>query len=179
MTTEHDHDDVLQAELREALQAELARMAPDAGLDRLHARLQADAAHAATPAAAPAGWRAALRGWFTRWPTALASLVIVVQAGLLGWQAHRTPDDGLAWRGTDIGGLGGVPDAASTATLAVRFAPQAPLSEITALLQGLQAQAIAGPDADGHWTLAVPLTRRDASLARLRASPLVQSVTGL
>jgi hypothetical protein len=163
-----ESDADLHAALREGLQAALAQTDPEAGLARLHARLHADSAH--TPARPPTHWRTALRGWFTHWPTALASLVIVLQAGLLAWQT-QPPHDDVAWRSTGLEALG------SSAMLRVRFAPQAPLQAVTTLLHSLQAEAVAGPDADGLWTLAVPTAQRDAALAQLRASPLVQAAT--
>ena len=146
-------DAALRATLRNALQDELAQMPPDAGLAELHMRLQADTAHA--PAASLPSWRAALRAWFTQWPTALASVVIVLPT----------------WRSTSVGTLGSAP----TALLAVRFAPQAPLADVTTLLHTLQADAVAGPDETSRWTLAVPIAQRDSALARLRASPLVDA----
>jgi hypothetical protein len=167
-------DAALRATLQHALQAELVQIDPEAGLAQLHVRLRADAAHAP---AAPAGrsWRAGLRQWFTRWPSALASLVIVLQAGLLAWQFHPTdmpqnPD--LTWRSTGLDALGPAP-----MQLQVRFAPQATVQAITALLGDVQSQAIAGPDASGQWTLAVPAAQAAAALARLRASPLVQAAS--
>ena len=57
----------------------------------------------------------------------------------------------------------------------VRFAPQAPLADVTTLLHTLQADAVAGPDETSRWTLAVPIAQRDSALARLRASPLVDA----
>ncbi len=132
------------------------------------AGLQADTAHA--PAASLPSWRAALRAWFTQWPTALASVVIVLQSGLLLWQA-QTPNDVPTWRSTSVGTLGSAP----TALLVVRFAPQAPLADVTTLLHTLQADAVAGPDETSRWTLAVPIAQRDSALARLRASPLVDA----
>ncbi|WP_295955725.1 hypothetical protein [Rhodoferax sp.] len=167
-----DPDAALQATLRAALHTELAHMDPEAGLAQLHARLKADTAHIPSPLGASAGWRDALRGWFTRWPTALASLVIVLQAGLLAWQM-QPPQQDVIWRGTGVDALGSAPNA----LLVVHFAPQAPLQAVTTLLHSLRAEAIAGPDEDGLWTLAVPTTQRDAALAQLRASPLVQAAT--
>ena len=161
-------DAALRASLRNALQDELAQMPPDAGLAELHARLQADTAHA--PAAPRATWRGALRDWFTQWPTALAGLVIVLQSGLLLWQA-QTPPEAPTWRSTSVGTLGSAP----TALLVVRFAAHAPLAEVTTLLHTLQAEAVAGPDEAGRWTLAVPNAQRDTALARLQASPLVDA----
>ena len=161
-------DAALRATLRNALQDELAQMPPDAGLAELHMRLQADTAHA--PAASLPSWRAALRAWFTQWPTALASVVIVLQSGLLLWQA-QTPNDVPTWRSTSVGTLGSAP----TALLVVRFAPQAPLADVSMLLHTLQADAVAGPDETSRWTLAVPSAQRDSALARLRASPLVDA----
>ena len=167
---DHDADTALHTTLRHALHAELAHMDPEAGLAQLHARLQADAAHA--PVAGSTPWRTALRNWFTRWPTVLASLVIVLQAGLLAWHAVPPAPD-VAWRGTGVDALGSAPSA----LVVVHFAPQAPLQAVTALLQSLRAEAIAGPDEDGLWTLAVPTAQRDAALVQLRASPLVQAAT--
>jgi hypothetical protein len=166
--SDKDPDAALQASLRAALHAELAQTDPAAGLAQLHARLRADTAHA--PLRTQPDWRAALRGWFTQWPTALASLVIVLQAGLLAWQA-QPPVEGVAWRGTEVNVLG------NTAVLRVRFAPQAPLQAVTTLLHQLQADVLAGPDADSLWTLTVPAGQHDAALAQLRASPLVQAAT--
>ncbi len=167
---DNNADAALHATLRNALHAELAHMDPEAGLAQLHARLQADAAHA--PVRPPAPWRVALRGWFTRWPTALASLVIVLQTGLLAWHMVPPAPD-VAWRGTGVEALGSAP----TALVVVHFAPQAPLQAVTVLLQSLRADTIAGPDKDGLWTLAVPTVQRDTALAQLRASPLVQAAT--
>lgn len=171
-----DPDAALQATLREALRTELAHMDPEAGLAQLHARLKADTAHMPSPPVASAGWREALRAWFTRWPTALASLVIVLQAGLLAWQMQPQKQDqeqDVTWRGTGVDALGSAPNA----LLVVHFAPLAPLQAVTTLLHGLHAEAIAGPDEDGLWTLAVPTAQRNAALAQLRASPLVQAAT--
>lgn len=168
-------DAALHAALRGALQEELASMAPNDGLADLHARLRADAAQAAHAApvarlATAADWRSAVYGWFTRWPTALASLVIVLQAGLLVWQA-ATPPQPVTWRGTDPAALG----SAATALVVVRFAPQATVADVASLLQQVQAEAVAGPDAEGRWTVAVPSTQREAAVASLRASALVHA----
>jgi hypothetical protein len=168
--SDEETDAALRDTLRQALHAELAKIDPAQGLTQLHARLQADAAHA--PAATPTSWRDGLRRWFSRWPTALASLVIVLQAGLLAWQAYIPRADSVAWRGPGVDAL-----EPATARLMVHFAPLARLQEVNALLHSLQAEAIAGPDATGQWTLAVPTAQGDAALARLRASPLVQSAT--
>ena len=165
--TRHNADDAdLHTALRSALQEELAQMAPDNGLAELHARLRADAAH--TPVRPPVTTLAALRDWFTRWPTALASLIIVVQAGLLAWQMQ--PEQEAAWRGVVVTGVNGTP----MTTLAVRFTPQASLQTLGDLLNQLQTTATAGPDANGVWSLRVPTTRHKAALSILRASPIVQ-----
>lgn len=167
-----DSDTALQAMLRDGLNAELARINPETGLAQLHLRLRADAAHTPSPVLRPASRRDALLGWFTHWPTALASLVIVLQAGLLAWQA-QPGQDGVAWRSTGVDALG----SAATARLTMHFSPQAPVQAVGTLLHSLQAEIVAGPDAGGQWTLAVPVAQRDAVLARLRASPLVQDAT--
>lgn len=167
--TEPSADDAaLRATVRNALQDELAQMPPDAGLAELHARLQADTAH--VPMANLPSWRHTLRTWFNQWPTALAGLVIVLQSGLLLWQA-QTASNTPVWRSTSVRTLGSAP----TELLVVRFAPQAPLADVTTLLHSLQAEAVAGPDDQGRWTLAVPSTQRDTALTSLRASPLVDA----
>jgi hypothetical protein len=165
-----DNDLGLRAALREGLQAELAQIDPEAGLDRLHARLRADAAHA--PVRVATDWRSALRGWFTRWPTALASLVIVLQAGLLGWQTVR-PVDETAWRGIVTPGDNKVPHT----VLAVRFAPQATVQSLGGLLVQLQATVLSGPDEDGIWRFSVPTVQHKAALSALRAHPTVLDAT--
>ncbi len=163
-----DGDLGLRAALREGLQAELAQIDPTAGLDRLHARLRADAAHA--PVRVASDWRSALRGWFTRWPTALASVVIVLQAGLLGWQAQTVrPVDATAWRGMGTPGDNKVHHT----VLAVRFAPQATVQSLGGLLVQLQATVLSGPDEDGIWRLTVPTVQHKAALSVLRAHPSV------
>ena len=86
---------------------------------------------------------------------------------MAGANAERRP----TWRSTSVGTLGSAP----TALLVVRFAPQAPLADVTTLLHTLQADAVAGPDETSRWTLAVPIAQRDSALARLRASPLVDA----
>jgi hypothetical protein len=166
-----DTDAALRTSLQQGLHAELAHIDPEAGLAQLHTRLQADAAHAPVRAPQPA-WHDSLRRWFTRWPTALASLVIVLQAGLLAWQNHAPQEAAVAWRGAEIDAL-----RAGTTAVVVQFAPQASLQEVSALLHSLQAEAVAGPDARGQWTLALPATQAEAALASLRASPLVHSAT--
>lgn len=165
---DNETDATLQATLRDALHAELAQINPEAGLAQLHARLQADTAH--TPVTRPAPWLDALRGWFFQWPTALASLIIVLQAGLLAWQAQPRPaDDQAGWR--SMGMAGAYPPPMSI--LAVRFAPQTNVQTMGVLLVQLQAAVVAGPDADGIWYLSVPTTQHKAALSTLRAAPSV------
>lgn len=169
-----DNDPDLRAALREGLQAELAQIDPEAGLDRLHARLRADTGHA--PVRVTTDWRSALRGWFTRWPTALASVVIVLQAGLLGWQAQTVrPVDETAGRGIVTPGDNKLPHT----VLAVRFAPQATVQSLGGLLVQLQATVLSGPDEDGIWRLSVPTVQHKAALSALRAHPSVLDAAAL
>lgn len=131
-------DQRLREILREALDAEAAAMAPDAGLAQLHQRLR------------PTSWWRRLR-----WPTvpalapwaitALASLC-VAQAWLL-WRPHDTAADQLQWR--SLPGM----EARPAATLRARFAPGASIEQLSAALTQAGATMVAGPLADGSYLL--------------------------
>lgn len=137
-------DQRLRAMLREALDAEAAAMAPDAGLAQLHQRLR------------PASWWRRLR-WptfptFPTFPTlapwaitALASLC-VAQAWML-WRPHDTAADQLQWR--SLPGM----EAQSAATLRAHFAPGATVEQVSAALTQAGAAIVAGPLADGSYLL--------------------------
>ncbi len=170
-------DTTLQTTLRDALHDELAHTNPEAGLAQLHARLRADAAHAPPPTPPHVRWRRAVGHWFTQWPTAIASLVIVLQAGLLAWQAPPQQEDGVAWRSVGVDEL-----RAPTLLFAVRFNPQATVQAVQALLASLGASAVGGPDADDTWLIAlpaasVPAKQQEQALAALRASAVVRTAT--
>jgi len=132
-----------------------------------------------TPAAAPPP-RAAndgpwlrLRRWlgadgWVRPAFALLALVVVVQNLVLPGGTGDA-DDELRFRG--------LPEAASdapTADLALSFRPDVRMEDVQRLLQSLQAEVVAGPDARGTWYLRVPDVT--ASRAALAASPLVGAV---
>ncbi|MGK5024287.1 hypothetical protein [Janthinobacterium sp. RB2R34] len=128
-------DQRLRDMLREALDAEAAAMAPDAGLAQLHQRLRP-----------PAWWRR------LRWPTlapwavtALASLCLA--QGWMLWRTHDSAADQLQWR--SLPGM----EVRGTATLRARFAPGATVEKVNAALTQAGAGIVAGPLADGSYLL--------------------------
>jgi len=134
----------------------------------------ADAAPAAAPprAADDGPWQR-LRRWlgadgWVRPAFALLALVVVVQNLVLPGGAGDA-DDALRFRG-----LPGAATEAPTADLALSFRPDVRMADAQRLLQSVQAEVVAGPDARGTWYLRVPDVT--ASRAALAASPLVGAV---
>ena len=77
---------------------------------------------------------------------ALASLLILVQAGGLVWLAQR-PVDGTAMRGVG---------AVVCPAVLIRLRPQATMGELTRVLSQAQARVVDGPDGAGNYRLAGP-----------------------
>jgi hypothetical protein len=115
------------------------------------------------------GWWGSIRRWFGAdgWMrpafAALALVVVVQNAGLLG---QRAEDDEVRFRSAP-------PPAAAPAQLVVRWKPDARAEDTARLLQSISANVVGGPGADGAWRLRVPDPVQ--SLAALAASPLVAS----
>jgi hypothetical protein len=164
-----------QRQLRELMRVPASvEYSPQAGWQKLRARIDAVETADAVPAAARRiGWRPRSR------PTAWLAAAVVVQsvalaaiagAGLLGWSMsdsasrYRTLTSTAADRGV---------------RLRVVFAPSVTLGDLGDLLRANRLQAIAGPSDAGLFTLAMQPTDADAEaqravLARLRADPRVR-----
>ncbi len=130
------------------------------------------AGRVASPPASSGAW-ARLRGWLGGdglWRPALAALALVVVVQNVGLLArHGEEDDAVRFRAAPAAG----PDAAQ-GDLVLRFRPDASAAEAAQLLRSAGAQVVAGPDAQGRWTLR--LVQPGEGLAVLRGSPLVDAV---
>lgn len=170
-------------QLRSALRDEAAR--EDTG--PAWQRLQQQQLHPAAPpraardeAPARASVWAALRTFLhaalgARPALALASLVIVVQAGAIGWllQTPRAAEDAPVWRGVSPATL----QEAPRAQLLLQLAPEASAQALAPLL----APQAGGPrqlslGADGRWRLSLPADEAAAALAVAQRLPAVQQV---
>lgn len=170
-------------QLRSALRDEAAREDTGPAWQRLQQQLH-PAASAPTrgPDKGPARasmW-AALRAFLhatlgARPALALASLVIVVQAGAIGWllQTPRAAEDAPAWRGVSPATL----QEAPRAQLLLQLAPEASAQALAPLL----APQAGGPrqlslGTDGRWRLSLPADEAAAALAVAQRLPAVRQV---
>lgn len=170
-------------QLRIALRDEVAREDTGPAWQRLQRQLHAEPAvpqTAARPAAREARWWRGLGARFgqsgLRPALALASLVIVVQAGAIGWLLHAQggPENEAAWRGLGPAVL----QEAPRAQLLLQLAPDASLQALAPLLD---AQA-GGPrllsqTTDGRWLLSLPAEEVPAALALARGLPAVRQAS--
>ena len=170
-------------QLRSALRDEAAHEDTGPAWQRLQQQLH-PAASAPTrgpdkrPARAPvwAALQSFLRATLGARPAlALASLVIVVQAGAIGWllQTPRAAEDAPAWRGVSPATL----QEAPRAQLLLQLAPEASAQALAPLL----APQAGGPrqlslGADGRWRLSLPADEAAAALALAQRLPAVQQV---
>lgn len=169
-------------QLRSALRDEAAREDTGPAWQRLQQQLHPAAppraARNEAPARAPV-W-AALRSFLhaalgARPALTLASLVIVVQAGAIGWllQTPRATEDTPAWRGVSPATL----QEAPRAQLLLQLAPEASAQALAPLL----APQAGGPrqlslGADGRWRLSLPADEASAALAVAQRLPAVRQV---
>jgi hypothetical protein len=148
-------------------------IAQDLGLARLRSRIKADTYKtptAAVPAERPSLW-ARLQQWLAQpqWTTAMGVLVLA-QAGLIGWLATATGphgDDGSTTRSVGV---------AQVHTLRVSFRPGASELEIRAALVASAARIVGGPTQIGEYWIASDLTSLDEIRAALLKSYVVVSM---
>ena len=106
-----------------------------------------------------------MAGWLAQPAGALATVLIVGQAGWIAWQA-RTPEPAdLSWRGTDAALLAEAP-----ARLAFTVADTAAVPVLQAVLSG-QPQWRLSASGAGTWLLEVPAADAALALGRLQAHP--------
>ncbi|RYF78298.1 MAG: hypothetical protein EOO29_19820 [Comamonadaceae bacterium] len=129
------------------------------------------------PAASAAGWGERLRGWLVGsggsglWrpaATALALVLVVQNAAMLGF--GTAGDDSVRLRGT--GAVPTQPQAATAPDLRIAWRPGTDMAAAAALLRQADAQVIAGPDAQGTWSL--QLLHPEEGRRVLQSSALVE-----
>ena len=137
------------------------------------------AARAARPAPAPASAPArapAPRAWFTGMGRIAAQLVLISGLGLgvmlaLGHDRQPATPGAPTEASADYRVLGDASRAAPAANALVRFAPGIDAAQAAALARTAGASMVGAPSAAGTARLAIAPARRDAVLARLRATP--------
>lgn len=143
-----------------------------ASLSRIEARIRAEREwQAATEAARRPARRA---GWFGGLGFALGAAAALAIVGLTP-RGFWSADDGASLEA--LSGSAAPGATAGRAVFTVAFRPGVPLAEAGRLAQTIGGEFVGGPSALGLWRLAVPRAEREAALARLRASPLVEAVT--
>jgi hypothetical protein len=165
-------------------------------MQKLFAAIDAEPAQAASP---PRGLAASLLGFFDTlspralaWSAGLGVLLVLAQAGIIAAVLLRSPPATLQTASLDFNRLERAapapPSAALTRALApqaaaapvralVRFAPDTPISDITALLDRYQASIVDGAKG-GMLTLRLgdrPMSREDADglIARLQREKII------
>ena len=102
------------------------------------------------PAASWLAWLASLWGKLQPAVLALASVVIMLQAGGLVWLSSKQT-------ATDVETMRG--GAAQTCpAVVVRFTPNTPMADVSQILTQAQASIVSGPDAAGFYRLVGPAT---------------------
>lgn len=110
-------------------------------------------------------WKSALAANESRWLRALACVQLVVIA-VLALLLVQPGDDDASYRGLGAAGQ-------AQGNLVVVFNPGTPEGELRRILHAADARVVDGPTVTDAYVLAVPPSRRAATLARLRAEPAV------
>lgn len=159
----------LMADVKLAVDAELAQMDGTRGLDTLRLRIRADAVPA-RPVPRSGWWQRLFdRPWVVQGAMATLALVCGAQGWMLARQAatDTAPRADVAWRAAPLS------IAAPGANLRVSFAADASLEQVEAALAHAHARLVAGPVVPHAYLLQaddVP-----AALAQLRASAIVRA----
>jgi anti-sigma factor RsiW len=133
-------------------------LAPSA---RLHAEVMARVRESPPTAPTPLQSFAEALQWLLRpkWAPALAALLIVVQAGALGWFVLQgSPQPEVRTRSVE----------AAAARIRVVFNPNATEAEIRAALTALGGRIVDGPSADGVYVIELPAVEPTILSQRLR-----------
>ncbi len=171
-----DRDDAWHARAAEMLRAASPPFDPARSQARLEARIRAEREWAAatrrTDAPAARGRRTS---WFVGgWGFALGAAAALAVIGLTPrgfWSDAGEPSLEA------LSGRPGVSVPAERSILTLAFRPGVPLAEAGRLVMEAGGEFVGGPSALGLWRVSVPRTDREAALARLRASPLVEAVS--
>jgi hypothetical protein len=155
------------ADVRAAVGAQMAAMDSEAGLEELKRRIAVAPRDAASKVSPPmAGWWRRMLG--IRLAPAWTPLVMASLAGVCvvqGWMLYSAPDAGVAWRGAPLS------VAAPAANLEVRFAADASLAQVEAVLIQAGARIVTGPQGGQRYLLQADDPA--AALAQLRDSSAV------
>jgi hypothetical protein len=128
---------------------------------RLHARVMARVRESQPAAPSPLQSFAESFQWLLRpkWVPALAAMLIVVQAGALGWFALQgSPQPEVRTRSVE----------AAAARIRVVFNPRATEAEIRAALTALGGSIVDGPSPDGAYVVELPAVEPMVLSQRLR-----------
>lgn len=159
----------MMADVKMAVDAELAQMDSMRGLDTLHARIRADTVPA-RPRPRSSWWqRVFAQPWLAQGVMATLAVVCVAQGWMLA-RPHATDgatDATVAWRAAPL------TVAAPGANLRVRFAADASLEQLEAALALAHARLVAGPL--GQHTYLLQADDASAALLQLRASAIVRA----
>jgi anti-sigma factor RsiW len=94
-----------------------------------------------------------------KWAPALAAMLIVVQAGMLGWFAlQSSPQPEVQPRGVET----------AAARIRIVFNPHATEQDIRAALTALNGRIVDGPSADGGYVIELPAVEPTVLSQRLR-----------
>lgn len=155
------------SDVRGLVDEQIAALAPDEGLDALWQRIDASASPPRpAPPKRPARWWqrfAGLRLAPVLVPTVMAALsaLCIVQ----GWMLTHMTGDELAWRAAPVSIV------EPAANLEVRFAGDASIRQVEALLLQSHIRIAAGPQGGGRFLLQADDV--DAALMQLQASKLI------
>ena len=107
-------------------------------------------------------------GFGLRPTAAFAGLAVVaVQAGFIFTLLNEPKDDGIRAKGTVV--------VTEAPPLKLNFAPDAKEADIRLLLMSVHGDLVAGPGQLGDYYVRVPAGTEGASLAALKANPIVQA----
>lgn len=155
--------------LRARLNEDTPEVSDEIGLDKALARIRAGAA-----VPTPLQW---LRERLARWsltPGLAFALVLVAAQAVLIASLMGTPEDATEIRATPPHDVAPAPTY-----IKLNLAPDAREVDIRLLLIEVQASIAAGPTQLGDYYLRIAPAQRDAALARLRDSPLVQGASAV
>ena len=154
--------------LRDAADAPLPGLDPEAALARLLPQLDAPAPAASAALPALPGWRARLAANDARWLRVAMALQFCAIAVLTAMLVRPGGDTGAPPDAYRVLGA----DAATGSVLVVTFRPGTPEHELRRIVLASGARVVGGPTVTGAWMLG-SADAADAVAARLRSQPAV------
>lgn len=157
----------LMADVKMAVDAELAQMDSTRGLDTLRARIRADTVPVRPVSRAGRWQRLLAQPWAAQGVMATLAVVCVAQAWMLARPADTATRADVAWRAAPL------TVAAPGANLRVRFAADASIDQVEAALAHAHARLVAGPV--GQHTYLLQADDASAAQVQLRANAIVRA----